>query len=31
LSRLGMGIMTKTLKVVNTAKKAKITNRLEKQ
>jgi len=31
LSRLGMGIMTKALKVVNTAKKGKITIRLEKQ
>jgi len=31
LSRLGMGIMAKALKVVDTAKKGKITIRLEKQ
>jgi hypothetical protein len=31
LSRLGMGIMVRALKVVDTAKKGKITIRLEKQ
>jgi len=30
LSRFGMGIMSKALKVVDTAKKGKITIRLEK-
>ena len=30
LSRLGMGIMNKALKVVNTAKKGKIIIRVEK-
>jgi len=30
LSKFGMGIMSKALKVVNTAKKGKITIRLEK-
>jgi len=30
LSRFGMGIMSKALKVVNTAKKGKIIIRLEK-
>jgi hypothetical protein len=30
LSRLGMGIMARALKVVDTAKKGKITIRLEK-
>jgi hypothetical protein len=30
LSRFGMGVMDKALKVVNTAKKGKITIRLEK-
>jgi len=31
LSRLGMGIMVRALKVVDTAKKGEITIRLEKQ
>jgi len=31
LSRLGMGIMVRALKVVDTAKKGKITIKLEKQ
>ena len=31
LSRFGMGVMSKALKVVNTAKQGKITIRLEKQ
>jgi len=30
LSRFGMGVMDKALKVVNTAKKGKITIRVEK-
>jgi len=30
LSRFGMGVMNKALKGVNTAKKGKITNRVEK-
>jgi len=30
LSRFGMGVMTRALKVVNTAKKGKITIRVEK-
>ncbi len=30
LSRFGMGVMNKALKVVNTAKKGKITIRLER-
>lgn len=31
LSRFGMGVMNRALRVVNTAKKGKITIRLEKQ
>ncbi|QUC65373.1 hypothetical protein NsoK4_03775 [Nitrosopumilus sp. K4] len=31
LSRFGMGVMSRALKVVNTAKKGKITIRLEKE
>jgi hypothetical protein len=31
LSRFGIGVMNKALKVVNAAKKGKITIRLEKQ
>ncbi len=31
LSRFGIGVMNRALKVVNTAKKGKITIRLEKQ
>ena len=31
LSRFGMGVMNKALKVVNAAKKGKITIKLEKQ
>lgn len=31
LSRLGMGVMNKALKVVNTAKKGKITIKLERE
>lgn len=31
LSRFGIGVMNKALRVVNTAKKGKITIRLEKQ
>ena len=31
LSRFGMGVMNRALKVVNTAKQGKITIRLEKQ
>ncbi|HJJ22682.1 MAG TPA: hypothetical protein OQH54_03075 [Nitrosopumilus sp.] len=31
LSRFGMGVMAKALKVVNTAKKGKITIRLERE
>ena len=31
LSRFGMGVMNKALKVVDTAKKGKITIKLEKQ
>ena len=31
LSRFGMGVMNKAIKVVNTAKKGKITIRLEKE
>lgn len=31
LSRFGMGVMNRALKVVNTAKKGKITIRLERQ
>jgi len=31
LSRFGMGVMSRALKVVNTAKKGKITIKLEKQ
>lgn len=31
ISRFGMGVMSRALKVVNTAKKGKITIRLEKE
>jgi len=31
LSRLGMGVMSRALKIVDTAKKGKITIRLERQ
>ncbi len=31
LSRFGMGVMSRALKVVNAAKKSKITIKLEKQ
>ena len=31
LSRFGMGVMNKALKVVNTAKKGKITIKLERE
>ena len=31
ISRFGMGVMSKALKIVNTAKKGKITIRLERE